>query len=253
MSNTTIAAALHRTRARRRITETAPAGSAAAYLRVSVETKDKDKAEAEIRAGIEAQRTAIESVAQRRGWTVSTWYEDIGESGGKAPHLRPGLAAALAAVQGGHAERLIVSKVDRLSRKFRDCVELMETAVDEGWPLYIADIDADLTTSNGRLLARMLAVLAEEERDRIRQRTKAALAEKRAAGVRLGRRSVLPASVVGRIVAERDAGAGWKRIADGLNADGVATGQGGARWYAASVRVVANGQDAALLRAGVSA
>src|SRR4029077_1912106 len=149
MSTASIAAAIDRTRSRRaRTTETATAGSAVAYLRVSTDEQ------AESGAGLTAQRNAIEAVAAVCGWTITAWHEDGGVSGGKAPHQRPGLAGALDAVQSGPAERLIVAMIDRLSRRFRDAVDLMETAADEGWPLYIADIDADLTTSNGRLVAR---------------------------------------------------------------------------------------------------
>ena len=122
-------------------------------------------------------------------------------------------------------------------------------AADEGWPLYIADIDADLTTSNGRLVARMLAAISEDERDRIRQRTKAALAAKKAAGVRLGRPPTLPAEVVARIVTDRASGVSFGKIAAALNADGVPTAQGGKRWYPATVKAVVSGQDAARMRA----
>lgn len=52
-----------------------------------------------------------------------------------------------------------------------------------------------------------------------------------------------------RIVTERDAGTTWQAITEGLMADGVATAQGGARWYPASVRKVYTGQDAAAIRA----
>ena len=241
MSTASIAAAIDRTRSRgARATET---GSAVAYLRVSTDEQ------AESGAGLAAQRNAIEAVAAVRGWTITAWHEDGGVSGGKAPHQRPGLAGALDAVQTGQAERLIVAKIDRLSRRFRDAVDLMETAADEGWPLYIADIDADLTTSNGRLVARMLAAISEDERDRIRQRTKAALAAKKAAGVRLGRPSTLPAEVVARIVTDRASGVSFGKIAAALNADGVPTAQGGKRWYPATVKAVVSGQDAARMRA----
>ena len=244
MSTASIAAAIDRTRSRRaRTTETATTGSAVAYLRVSTDEQ------AESGAGLAAQRNAIEAVAAVRGWTITAWHEDGGVSGGKAPHQRPGLAGALDAVQTGRAERLIVAKIDRLSRRFRDAVDLMETAADEGWPLYIADIDADLTTSNGRLVARMLAAISEDERDRIRQRTKAALAAKKAAGVRLGRPSTLPAEVVARIVTDRASGVSFGKIAAALNADGVPTAQGGKRWYPATVKAVVSGQDAARMRA----
>lgn len=71
---------------------------------------------------------------------------------------------------------------------------------------------------------------AEWERRIIGQRTRDALATKRAQGVRLGRLRQLPGSIVDRIVAERDLGWSLRAIADGLNAKGVPTAHGGARW-----------------------
>lgn len=241
--NASLARALERTARSRRTAEPAPAGTAVGYLRVSTDEQ------AESGAGLAAQRAAIEQIAAAKGWTVTAWHTDDGLSGGMSPAERPGLAAALEAVQTGQAERLVVAKMDRLSRRYRDAVLLMEAALDEGWPLYIADIDADMTTQSGRLTCRLLAAIAEDERDRIRTRTREALAAKRAAGVRLGRPSSLSREVVARIIAERDAGAGYQRIADGLEADGVPTAQGGARWHAATVRRVLAGQDAAAIRA----
>lgn len=243
--NATLTAALERTaRSRRTARRATPdAGTVVGYLRVSTDEQ------VESGAGMDAQRTAIEKAATAKGWTITEWFSDEGLSGGKAPSERPGLAAALEAVQTGQAERLVVAKMDRLSRKFRDAVLLMETALDEGWPLHISDIDADMTTQSGRLTCRLLAAIAEDERDRIRTRTREALAAKRAAGVRLGRPSALPREVVARILADRAAGTGYQRIADGLNTDAVPTAQGGAKWHAATVRRVLAGQDAATLRA----
>lgn len=222
---------------------TAPATTAVAYLRVSTGEQ------AASGAGLAAQRESITRYAERHGLTVTAWHEDAGASGGLSPAQRPGLAAALTAIHDGGAARLIVAKVDRLSRRFRDAVALMETAADQGWPLMIADIDADLSTSAGRMTARIMAVMAEQERDQIRTRTREALAAKKAAGVRLGRPSTLPREVVARIVAERDAGTGWQRIANGLMADGIPTARGGEKWHANTVRQVYNGQDAQTIRA----
>jgi DNA invertase Pin-like site-specific DNA recombinase len=239
MSQTVITEALKRTRTRRSRAVAAPAGTAVGYIRVSTEEQKVS------RASIDAQRAAIDDLAARRGWTIVAWFADEGISGSKGPHERQGLADALDAVQTGVAERLIVHKIDRLSRKFRDSVDLMETAAEEDWPLYVADIDADLTTQNGKLMSRMLAVLAEHERERIRERTREGLAAKRAQGVRLGRPSNLPSEIVARIVGERAAGATYTAIAERLIADGVPTAQGGARWWPATVKAVLAGQDAA--------
>ena len=88
-------------------------------------------------------------------------------------------------------------------------------------------------------MAQVLAVFAELERRLIGERTKAALAVRRAQGVRLGRPRSLSEDVVSRIVASRRSGATWSAIAGGLNEEGVPTGQGGRCWYPATVRLVA--------------
>lgn len=76
----------------------------------------------------------------------------------------------------------------------------------------------------------------------IGQRTREGLAAKRAAGVRLGRPSVLPAEVVSRIVIEHRAGASLRAIAVGLTEAGVPTACGGGVWRVSAVRAVLNGR-----------
>lgn len=204
-------------------------------------------------AGLAAQRAAVEEYAARKGLTIVAFHEDAGVSGSLPPAQRPGLSAALTDVYQGTAARLIVAKIDRLARRFKDSVNLMEMAIEQNWQLMIADIDADLTTSEGRFLARLYAALAEDERDKIRTRTREALAAKKAAGVRLGRPSTLPTEVVERIVRERDAGTGWQKIANGLMADGIPTARGGQTWHTSTVRKVYIGQDAEKIRQGKAA
>ena len=102
--NATLTAALERTaRSRRTARRATPdAGTVVGYLRVSTDEQ------VESGAGMDAQRTAIEKAATAKGWTITEWFSDEGLSGGKAPSERPGLAAALEAVQTGQAERLVV-------------------------------------------------------------------------------------------------------------------------------------------------
>jgi DNA invertase Pin-like site-specific DNA recombinase len=81
------------------------------------------------------------------------------------------------------------------------------------------------------------------ERRLIGQRTRDALAAKRAAGVVLGRPRTLDSTVRQRIIAEHTAGRSFRAIAQTLTAEGVATAHGGARWYASTVRhVVLSGE-----------
>lgn len=98
------------------------------------------------------------------------------------------------------------------------------------------DLGVDTSTPAGAFVASVLSAASEWERKIIGARTKEALAAKRAAGVRLGRKSQLDREVLARIVREREAGAGLQVIADGLNQDGVPTTRGGACWHPSTVR-----------------
>lgn len=88
------------------------------------------------------------------------------------------------------------------------------------------------------MVASVIASLAEYERELIGQRTREALAIKKQQGVRLGRPSTLKPQVLKRIKRERAGGLTLQAISDGLNADGVPTGQGGSEWRPSSIRAV---------------
>jgi len=87
-------------------------------------------------------------------------------------------------------------------------------------------------------MAHVLATFGQFERRLIGQRTNEALPAKKAAGIRLGRPPTVPQSVVRRIQRQRVRGDSFRTIADDLTAARVQTAQGGARWYAATVRHV---------------
>lgn len=198
--------------------------------------------------GLEAQRTAIERRAASMGLTIVEWFTDDGVSGKVPPTRRAGLLAAMQAMQRGVAEHLIVAKLDRLGRDAARVLDFDSLAAVEGWGIVMCDFDLDTSTAAGRFMLSNLAAAAEFERNLISERTKAALAVKKAQGVRLGRPTQLPREVVERIVVERAAGAGYQRVADGLNRDQVPTAQGGARWYAGTIRAVERSRLAADVR-----
>ena len=119
-----------------------------------------------------------------------------------------------------------------------DFAGIMAAAQKQGWGLIALDCAVDTTTPAGEAMANVLATFAQFERRLISQRTKDALAAKRAQGVRLGRPRQLPKTVVNRIRRERTQGKTLAAIAEGLNRDGVPTAQGGQRWYPSTVRAV---------------
>jgi DNA invertase Pin-like site-specific DNA recombinase len=187
-------------------------------------------------AGLQAQRHAIIAECERRGWHLLETIEDAGYS---ARDLRrPGIQEALRALEDPKASVLVVAKLDRLSRSMLDFSKLMAKATREHWALVALDVAVDTSTPSGEAMANMVATFSQFERRLISQRTKEALAVKKASGVRLGRPPTMPESVVRRIQRQRARGDSLRKIADDLNGDQVPTAQGGARWYAATVRHV---------------
>src|SRR3954470_9704778 len=165
------------------------------YVRVSTDEQSSSG------AGLEAQRRAIIAECERRGWHLVEVIEDAGFS---AKDLRrPGVQEALRVLNAGDASALVVAKLDRLSRSMIDFTALMGRAQKQGGALVALDCAVDTTTPAGEAMANVLATFAQFERRLIGQRTREALAAKRASGVRLGRPRTVPDDVVARIARER--------------------------------------------------
>lgn len=201
------------------------------YVRVSTEEQ------ASSRAGLEAQRAAILAECQRRDWDLVDLIEDGGYS---AKDLkRPGIQIALETLKRGDADGLVVAKLDRLSRSMLDFTGVMARAQKQGWALVALDCAVDTTTPAGEAMANVLATFAQFERRLIGQRTREAIAAKRAdPEFRIGRRRNVSKLIQQRIAHERAGGVTLQQIADGLNADSIPTAQGGQRWWPSTVRVV---------------
>jgi DNA invertase Pin-like site-specific DNA recombinase len=198
------------------------------YVRVSTDEQRTSG------AGLAAQRAAIEAECQRRGWELVEVIEDAGYS---AKDLkRPGVQTALETLRSGGASALVVAKLDRLSRSMLDFTAVMSQATKQGWALVALDCAVDTTTPAGEAMAHVLATFAQFERRLIGQRTREALAAKRASGVRLGRPVSLPAAVRKRIASERKAGHSLAAIAAALNEEKIPTAQGGRKWWPSTVQ-----------------
>ncbi|WP_062895665.1 recombinase family protein [Mycobacterium avium] len=138
---------------------------------------------------------------------------------GKA--IGPQLQEVLQLLASGQGDGLVVAKLDRLSRSIVNASNIIESAQAQGWSLVILDLGVDLTTAAGRMQAMMLVNFAQYERELISERTKAALAAKKRRGERIGRPRAASASVVRRIVRDRNVGLTYDAIAFGLTADKV--------------------------------
>src|SRR5215208_391773 len=146
--------------------------SAIAYLRVSTQRQQRSG------LGIEAQRNAIARFAEAEGLTIIGEYvEAESGKGADALDLRPQLAAALATARKAKCS-VVVAKLDRLSRDVAFVSGLMAQRV----PFIVAELGRDADP----FMLHLYAALAEKERRLISERTKSALAAKKASGIRLG-------------------------------------------------------------------
>jgi DNA invertase Pin-like site-specific DNA recombinase len=199
------------------------------YSRVSTEEQGVSG------AGLAAQRRAIKAECERRGWQLVRIEEDV--LSGRTLN-RPGLTQALEACRSGDASGIVVARLDRLSRSLVDFAGLLVEAQAKGFNLVALDLGVDLSTPAGEFLASVMASAAQWERRIIGQRTKDALAVRKAQGVKLGR-PALPRDALGRRIASmRRRGMTLQAIADTLNSEGVPTLRGGHEWRPSSVRAV---------------
>jgi DNA invertase Pin-like site-specific DNA recombinase len=205
------------------------------YLRVSTQRQGVSG------LGLAAQREAIANYLAGKECKLIHEYVEI--ESGKRHQNRPKLQEALKHCKKLKAT-LIVGKLDRLGRNTAFIASLMESGVD-----FLA---ADLPEAN-TLVLHIMAAMAEYERTAISTRTKAALAQAKARGVKLGGPKILEAGSNGRKsqmkAADRHAAnvkpvidqiklAGittLQGIADTLNVRGIPTARGG-QWYPGTVK-----------------
>jgi len=209
-----------------------------AYYRVSTKTQGKSG------LGLEAQRELVNGYANRIGARIVKEFTEV-ESGKKYERDRLKLAEAMAFVRAnnGHC-MLVIATIDRLARRSK----LVNDLLDEGMNFRAADAPDD-----NELIQKIKADIAEDEANKISERTKAALAAYKARGGKLG--AQLPqcqnltaegrargteaarqairakavaayAGVLPMIRERRNAGQTLQAIAAWLNAEGYVTRQG---------------------------
>jgi DNA invertase Pin-like site-specific DNA recombinase len=201
-----------------------------AYLRAA--TNDRRQSSLDL----DAQRAAVAGFVSSRGELLAEFVE--AES--RREDKRPELTRALNLCQG-YGTTLAIAKLDRLARNPVFLTALFESGVE------FAAMDMPQVD---RLALPILIAVAKREREMISRRTAIALQEARARGVRLGNPRAPEAAASGRAVLSarsgevrraalpialplRAEGLSLQRIADLLNARGVATPRGG-HWHAAT-------------------
>jgi site-specific DNA recombinase len=204
--------------------------------------------------GLDVQRERCRAQAVAKGWSLAAEYTDEGISGTKDASGRPGLAEMLASARAGQLDAVIVLALDRLGRKTRIVLDLVDELARAGVALVSCKESLDTSTPQGQFVLTMFAALAQLERDTIVERTTAG---RNARGQRDGDRGgrlpygytrgdsgpvVEPAAAdqVRTIFALRAQGLALRAIADQLDAEPPY----GVRWYASSVREVLQNESA---------
>lgn len=200
------------------------------YIRVSTNQQ------ADEGISLEAQRTRLEAYAVALGLDLVAIEVDAGLS---AKNLkRPGLLAALEALETGKADGLLVVKLDRLTRSVRDLGDLLETYFSSKYTLLSVGDSIDTRTAGGRMVLNILTSVTQWEREAGSERTKAALSLLKAQGVKLGRpfmHETIGDSV--RIVRELHATGQYslRDLAAELNTRNIPTANGG-KWWPKTIR-----------------
>ncbi len=144
------------------------------YIRVSTDHQD-----------CENQKLGIEAKARSLGIQIEKYIQDSGVSGTKEPNKRA-LGSCLRRLQSGDV--LICSELSRLGRKMFMIMRILEHCMNIGARVYTVKDGYELGDNiQSKVLAFAFGLSAEIERDLISQRTKEALALRRAQGYKLGR------------------------------------------------------------------
>ena len=200
-----------------------------AYYRVSTERQGRSG------LGLDAQREAVARFATAEGLEIAGEFTEV-ETGKGADALdkRSQLAAALRQAKKLKAP-IVVAKLDRLSRDVHFISGLMSQRV----PFIVAALGRDTDP----FMLHIYAALAQKERQMISERTRAALAEAKERGVKLGNQKLADdnkAAAAARDAAVRPIfeelrGASLREIAKALTDRKVEAPRGGTTWNQVTV------------------
>ncbi len=224
--------------------------TAIGYARVSTDEQAREG------VSLEAQQVRIRAYAQAKDLPLGDILVDEGRSG--KDMKRPAVQDLLARCGRGEVAHVIVWKLDRLTRRTRHLLTLVEDVfLAKHIELHSVSESLDTSTPHGRFVLTLFGGLAQMERELIGERTRSALEYKRQQrqptshapiGFRANgnRERMVPVpkelAIVRRILEQWRRGGSYAGIALDLNAEGVPTKRGG-RWYAATVRNIVGRRD----------
>jgi DNA invertase Pin-like site-specific DNA recombinase len=184
------------------------------------------------------QKEAIEAECERLGLSLLELVRERQPQRGHALE-RPGLGYALTLITDGAAEGLAVAELSRLAHSVPELGRVLEWFLRSDVRLVAASPALDTSDEAGRLTVRTLIEVSSREREKLAERTRIGMRVAR----QTGPRGVADhPELMERIVRLRAEGMTLQAIADRLNAEGVPTVRGGAKWRPSSVQTAARQQ-----------
>lgn len=218
---------------------------AVGYVRVSTEDQATDG------VSLEAQRAKLVAWCLVNDYQLVEVHTDAGLSGRRADN-RPGLQSAIEQACKSKSA-LVVYSLSRLARSTKDTIVIGEKLDKAGADLVSLSEKIDTTSAAGKMVFRLMAVMAEFERDQVSERTKMAMAHKKSKQERIGTipfgfdlaedRSTLVANAseqetIQLIRKLRSRGYSLRDIANELTEKNYATKKGGSKWTHTTVKSI---------------
>jgi len=224
--------------------------TALGYARVSTDEQAREG------VSLEAQRARIRAYCEAKDLELVDVLVDDGISGKTLE--RPALRELVARCERGEVRNVVVVKLDRLTRRTRDLLALVDDLfLARQIELHSVSESLDTSTPHGRFVLTLFGGLAQMERELIGERTRTALAYKRQQGqptshppygflANGSREAMVPVPrelvIVRRILDRWRRGGSYLGIARNLNAERVSTKRG-KRWHASTVRAIVQRRD----------
>ncbi|HEV3154614.1 MAG TPA: recombinase family protein [Candidatus Baltobacteraceae bacterium] len=213
------------------------------YVRVSTEDQAREG------VSLASQRARIAAYCEAMQLDLAEIVEDAGISA-KSLH-RPGMQRIMQGVRIGEIGAVVALKLDRLTRSTRDFADLLDTFSKADAALISMTESLDTKSAGGRLVANIMANVAQWEREAIGERTRDALAHMRQERKAYGRTPFGYRRVGNELVEDRKqqtalreaqcmhkSGASYRQIASKLMEMRVKPNGGAKEWHAASVRAM---------------
>lgn len=219
----------------------------AAYCRVSTLLEEQE-------SSYEAQvRHYTEYILRNPDWILAGIYADEGISGTDTRN-RDEFNRMITGCMNGEIDMVITKSISRFARNTLDCLKFIRQLKEKNIPIYFEKENINTLDAKGEVLITIMASLAQQESQSISQNVRLGIQYQYQQGkVRInhtwflgytkdenGKLVIVPeeAEVVKRIYREFLEGKSIRKIATGLEADGIKTGAGRNKWYDSTIRSI---------------